>query len=87
MMKERMKYRIVGIRVFLNYILWVEFTGGITKLYDMKALANKVPVYKRLLDSPEEFGAVSVDVGGYRIVWNDNLDLSCYELWVNGVDV
>ena len=27
----------------------------------------------------------TVDVGGYGIVWNDDLDLSCDELWGNGV--
>ena len=30
---------------------------------------------------------MSVDVGGYGIVWNDDLDLSCDELWENGVQV
>ena len=28
-----------------------------------------------------------VDVGGYGIVWNDALDLSCDELWEHGVRV
>ena len=30
------------------------------------------------------FESVSVDVGGYGIIWNDDLDLSCDELWDNG---
>ena len=30
------------------------------------------------------FATVSVDVGGYGIVWNDELDLSYEELWENG---
>ena len=38
-------------------------------------------------DKPEGFGCVCVDVGGYGIVWNDNLDLACDELWENGVAV
>ncbi|MDO4617167.1 MAG: DUF2442 domain-containing protein [Lachnospiraceae bacterium] len=28
--------------------------------------------------------SVSVDVGGYGIIWNDDLDLSCDELWERG---
>ena len=27
---------------------------------------------------------MTVNVGGYGIVWNDDLDLSCDELWENG---
>lgn len=33
------------------------------------------------------FSCVAVDVGGYGIVWNDELDLSCDELWENGTVV
>lgn len=34
-----------------------------------------------------QFFGVSADIGGYGIVWNDDLDLSCDELWENGVQV
>jgi len=27
---------------------------------------------------------VKVDAGGYGISWNDDIDLSEYELWTNG---
>ena len=30
---------------------------------------------------------MEVDAGGYGIVWNDDLDLSCNELYENGVTV
>lgn len=30
---------------------------------------------------------MGVGQGGYGIVWNDELDLSCDELWENGVEV
>lgn len=30
------------------------------------------------------FNAVHVDSGGYGISWNDDIDLSEYELWTNG---
>ena len=30
------------------------------------------------------FNAVSVDPGGYGISWNDDIDLSCDELWEHG---
>ena len=28
--------------------------------------------------------SISVDVGGYGVIWDDNLDISCNELWENG---
>ena len=58
-----------------------------TKLYDLKPLFDKLPVFSQLLDNPSEFGCVSVDVGGYGIIWGDDLDLSCDELWDNGTVV
>lgn len=30
------------------------------------------------------FKSVKVDSGGYGVSWNDDIDLSEYELWVNG---
>jgi hypothetical protein len=33
------------------------------------------------------FKAVTVDPGGYGISWDDEMDLSEYELWNNGVEV
>lgn len=33
------------------------------------------------------FGQVKVDVGGYGISWNDELDLSAEEIWECGVTV
>jgi hypothetical protein len=29
----------------------------------------------------------AVDAGGFGISWNDDADLSEYELWTNGVEV
>ena len=43
--------------------------------------------FATLKDQPEVFASVTVDVGGYGIVWNDELDLSCDELWENSVQV
>lgn len=53
----------------------------------MKPLFEKLPVFRRLESDPAEFGCVAVDVGGYGIVWNDELDLFCEELWENGTVV
>lgn len=82
-----MFHKIKNVSALPEYRLSVQFAEGVTKLYDVKPLFERQPVFKRLIDTPEEFGCVSIDVGGYGIVWGDELDLSCDELWENGVQV
>lgn len=62
----------------------MHFSDGSTKTYDVNPLFNSIPAYKTLEDYPEQFYDVTVDVGGYGIIWNDELDLSCDELWKHG---
>lgn len=69
-----------------DYQLSVRFCEGLTKKYDIRPLFDKIPVFTALKNE-EVFYGVSVGVGGYGIVWNDKLDLSCDELWENGVTV
>ena len=47
----------------------------------------KSSLFLPLKDDPALFGCVSVDVGGYGIIWGDELDLSCDELWEHGTAV
>ncbi len=70
-----------------DFKLSVQFCEGVTKIYDMKPLFEKLPVFRRLREDPAAFACVTVDVGGYGIIWGDDLDLSCDELWENGVAV
>lgn len=82
-----MFHKIKSVSPLPDYRLSVQFSEGITKIYDMKPLFERIPAFKMLLEQAEEFSGVTVDVGGYGIVWNDDLDLSCDELWENGVIV
>ena len=79
-----MFHKIKNIKALPNFTLSVEFTNGITKLYDVQKLFTLIPSFRQFENHPEEFFNVNVDVGGYGIFWNDNLDLSCDELWENG---
>ena len=65
--------------------LLIRFRNGEQKVYDCGALVSR-PEFQ-LLASPAFFLAVHVDVGGYGISWNDDIDLSEYELWTNGQTV
>ncbi len=62
--------------------LLIRFRNGEEKTYDCGGLLSR-PGF-RLLSVPAFFRAVHVDAGGYGISWNDDIDLSEYELWTNG---
>lgn len=82
-----MFHKIKNVSPLQDYKLSVQFAEGETKIYDIKPLFKKLPMFKFFIEHPEEFFAVSVDVGGYGVIWNDDFDLSCDELWENGVQV
>ena len=41
-------------------------------------------MFSPLKEDRSLFYSVTVDQGGYGIVWNDDIDISCDELWANG---
>lgn len=86
-----MFHKIKNVSALPNFRLSVQFTEGVTKIYDVKPLFEKLPVFVYLRNHPEKFNAVSTDMGGYGIVWNDELDLCekriTYGKLVNGIDV
>lgn len=82
-----MFHKVKNVSALPDFRLSVQFSEGVTKLYDVKPLFEKLPVFRHLKEYPEVFNGVVVDIGGYGIVWNDDLDLSCDELWDHGVQV
>ena len=79
-----MFHKIKKVSPLPEYQLSVQFSEGITKIYNVKPLFDQYPAFAYFAKHPAAFSDVSVDVGGYGIVWNDDLDLSCDELWDNG---
>lgn len=82
-----MFHKVKNVAPVTDYRLKVQFSEGTTKVYNMKPLIEKMPAFKPLENNPEEFANVTVDAGGYGVAWNDELDLSCDELWKNGTTV
>lgn len=82
-----MFHKIKNVAALPDYRLSVQFSEGVTKIYDVKPLFDRLHVFAALKDDKQTFYNVSVDVGGYGIVWNDELDLSCDELWEHGTQV
>ena len=79
-----MLHRISNVKPLDNYWLSVSFVDGEVKKYDMKKLIDEELGFGSLADY-DVFSEVKVDVGGYGISWNDDLDLSAEELWDNSV--
>ena len=80
-----MFHKIKEINPLKNYILLATFEDGTVKTYDVSPLFNEIEIFNTLKEVPHVFEQVKVDVGGYGISWNDEIDLSCDELWDNGV--
>lgn len=82
-----MFHKIKSVTPLTDFVLNIQFSEGVTKQYDLKLLFEKTPAFSNLQKHPEELGSVTVDVGGYGIIWDDELDLSCDELWEHGKQV
>lgn len=81
-----MFYKIESIKSLENYILEIVFENKIIKYYDVSKLFEKWEVFKELKNKEGLFEQVKVDIGGYGIYWNEEIDLSCNELWENGYE-
>ena len=82
-----MFHKVKHVTPLPNFKLSIQFCEGVTKIYDVAPLIATWKMFAVLTDQPELFDMVEVDVGGYGIVWGDELDISCDELWANGVIV
>lgn len=78
-----MFHKIKSIITLDDYELVVIFAEGVTKIYDVKPLFSKFEIFNGLKEDGLFYRCV-VDVGGYGISWNDDIDLSCDELYSNG---
>lgn len=65
-----------------DHTLLIEFDNSSKKLYDIRPLLEKEMFFP--LKNFSFFKNVQVDAGGYAVFWNDDIDLSEYELWTHG---
>lgn len=81
-----MFHKAKNVTALQKYTILVHFADGSDKLYDMDTLFEKYPVFKSLETVPGLFKQAKVDVGGYGIVWNEDLDIDSEEIYQNGRD-
>lgn len=78
-----MIHRIKSVEPLDDLQLLVVFRNGVEVQYDITQLYDKFPQFKKLEDN-NLFKKVKVDVGGYGLSWNDELDLDAEEIWQSG---
>lgn len=77
--------KILSVQPLEDKKLLVKFANGVEKIYDCKPLIEKFEPFKAL-ENEVFFKQVKMDAGGYGISWNDKVDLSESELWLNAVE-
>lgn len=80
-----MFHKVKEIKPMQEYVLLVTFHDNTVKTYDIEPLFAKIEAFNTLKSVPHLFKQVKVDIGGYGVYWNDEIDLSCDELWNNGL--
>ncbi|MCG3142243.1 MAG: hypothetical protein HDKAJFGB_03651 [Anaerolineae bacterium] len=77
--------KILSVQALENKKLLVKFVNGVEKIYDCTQLLERDMFQALKHDAFSK--SVKVDQGGFGISWNDDVDLSEYELWTNSVEV
>lgn len=82
-MEDQMPYpKLVSVRILEDYVLLVEFTNQIYRKYDVRPLLS-LPMFAPL-QSLALFRSFRIEAGGHGLVWNEEIDVSEYELWSRG---
>lgn len=79
-----MTHRIKKVKPLKNFVVSVIFQDGVEKKYDMGRVFTKYPQFRAFESVAGLFEQVKVDVGGYGISWNDELDLDAETIWSDG---
>ena len=75
--------KIVAVQAINDRTLMIEFSNHEFKQYEITHLLEK-SLFKPLAH-PAFFKNFQIEPGGHALVWNEDIDLSEYELWRNGV--
>jgi hypothetical protein len=74
--------KIISVQPLDDYLLMIEFSHHEYRRYNVKPLLKKemfAPLKNRAF-----FKNVQIETGGYAVSWNEDIDISEYELWING---
>ncbi len=74
--------KVKSVKAIDEHTLLVEFDNQQKRQYDVTPLLSK-DMFSPLKNAAL-FKSVKVDTGGYAVVWNEDIDISEYELWRHG---
>ena len=77
--------KIISAQVLDDRTLLIEFSQNQIKKYDISQLLSKEMFAP--LQNPSFFKSFKIEAGGYGLVWNEDIDISEFELWKNGVNL
>ncbi len=77
--------KITSVATLPDYVLLVGFATGEYKQFDLKPLIEKYAPFKSLRQVEGLYEQVKIDVGGYGLVWNDDLDIAADGLYEKGL--
>lgn len=77
--------KICSARAIDDHTLLIEFDNQAKKMYDVTPLLEKEMFLP--LTNFSFFRNVQIDKGGYAVFWDENIDLSEYELWTHGTPI
>lgn len=69
-----------------NYLILALFDDGEWRKYDLKPLMEKYPQFRKLEDESLHLSA-KIDLDGFGIAWNEELDLSAQSIYLDGEKV
>lgn len=79
-----MFHKITSLAKLSDYVLFVGFSDGQYRKFDLKPLINKYPPFTALEKDGIYYNA-KIDIGGYGIVFDENLDISAEGIYEQGV--
>ena len=74
--------KIKSAQAIDDYTLLVEFANSEKRKYDIRKLLSKEMFLP--LKNPRFFKNFQIDSTGYGIVWNEDIDISEYEILIHG---
>jgi hypothetical protein len=74
--------RVISAKAVDDHTLLIEFDNSAKKTYNITPLLENEMFFP--LANAAFFKNVQIDKGGYAVFWDENIDLSEYELWTHG---
>lgn len=82
--KDYLFHKVSTVHPLPDFRLLVGFKNGETKEYDVKQCFDRWPIFKTFQSQQNDFYKVGADPDGFGVIWNEDIDLGCNELYNNG---